>query len=159
MSPPRRGGTASPGVRWRDRVKPGPHRTRQRCSGSVCDRTSASRPVPSRQNRIQRRGGGFDGTERAGTRPDGRKQGRNSADGCGKDRASDGGGRGLDRPARRHFSSPCAGSGLEYWGGKVWGRGWNRCEEACDVALVEYSLDYAGRLGRPLSEPGEGECI
>ena len=32
-------------------------------------------------------GGGFDGTERAGTRSDGRKQGRNSADGCGEDRA------------------------------------------------------------------------
>ena len=33
-------------------------------------------------------GGGFDGTERAGTRSDGRKQGRSSADGCGEDRAS-----------------------------------------------------------------------
>ena len=32
-------------------------------------------------------GGGFDGTERAGTRSDGRKQGRNSADRCGEDRA------------------------------------------------------------------------
>ena len=32
-------------------------------------------------------GGGFDGTERTGTRSDGRKQGRNSADGCGEDRA------------------------------------------------------------------------
>ena len=32
-------------------------------------------------------GGGFDGTERAGTRSGGRKQGRNSADGCGEDRA------------------------------------------------------------------------
>ena len=32
-------------------------------------------------------GGGFDGTERAGTRSDSRKQGRNSADGCGEDRA------------------------------------------------------------------------
>ena len=29
-----------------------------------------------------------DGTKRAGTRSDGRKQGRNSADGCGEDRAS-----------------------------------------------------------------------
>ena len=30
----------------------------------------------------RRPGSGFDGTERAGTRSDGRKQGRNSADGC-----------------------------------------------------------------------------
>ena len=37
------------------RLTPGPHRTRQRCSGPVCDRPSASRPVPSRQNRLQRR--------------------------------------------------------------------------------------------------------
>ena len=35
-------------------LKPGPHRTRQRCSGPVCDHPSASRPVPSRQNRLQR---------------------------------------------------------------------------------------------------------
>ena len=33
-------------------VKPGPHRTR-RCSGPVCDRPSASRRVPARQNRRQ----------------------------------------------------------------------------------------------------------
>ena len=32
-------------------------------------------------------GGGLDGTERIGTRSDGCKQGRNSADGCGEDRA------------------------------------------------------------------------
>ena len=32
-------------------------------------------------------GDGFDGTERVGTRSDGRKQGRNSADRCGEDRA------------------------------------------------------------------------
>ena len=32
-------------------------------------------------------GGGFDGTERAGMRSDGGKQGRNSADGCDEDRA------------------------------------------------------------------------
>ena len=32
-------------------------------------------------------GGGLDETERAGTRSDGRKQGRDSADGCGEDRA------------------------------------------------------------------------
>ena len=31
-------------------------------------------------------GGGCDGTEQAGTRSDGRTQGRNSADGCGEDR-------------------------------------------------------------------------
>ena len=35
-------------------------------------------------------GGGFDGTKRAGTRSDSRKQGRNSADGCGEDRTSAG---------------------------------------------------------------------
>ena len=33
-------------------------------------------------------GGGFDGTERTGTRSEGREQGRDSADGCGEDRAS-----------------------------------------------------------------------
>ena len=66
----------------------GPHCTRQRCFGPVCDRPSASRPVPSRQNRLQAAaGGGFDGTERAGTRSADRKQGRHSADGCGEDRA------------------------------------------------------------------------
>ena len=36
-------------------VEPGPHRTRQRCAGPVCDRPSASRPVPPRRNRLQRR--------------------------------------------------------------------------------------------------------
>ena len=36
-------------------VKPGPHRTHQRCSGPVCDRPSASPPIPSRQNHLQRR--------------------------------------------------------------------------------------------------------
>ena len=34
-------------------LKPGPHCTCQRCSGPVWDRPSASRPVPSRQNRLQ----------------------------------------------------------------------------------------------------------
>ena len=46
--------------------------------------------LQSRQNHLQSPGapgGGFDGPERAGTRLDGRKQGRNSADGCGGDRA------------------------------------------------------------------------
>ena len=37
------------------RLKPGTHRTCQRCSGPVCDRPSAPRPVPSRQNRLQAR--------------------------------------------------------------------------------------------------------
>ena len=37
------------------KIKPGPHRTRQRCSGAVCDGPSASRPVPSYQNWLQRR--------------------------------------------------------------------------------------------------------
>ena len=42
---------------WRSEapLKPGARRTRQRCSGPVCDRPSASRPVPSSQNRPQRR--------------------------------------------------------------------------------------------------------
>ena len=80
-----------------DRAASGLHRTRQRCSGRVCHRPSASRPVSSSQNHLQARqvppgapGGGFDGTERAGTRSDGHKQGRNSADGCGEDRAGSG---------------------------------------------------------------------
>ena len=74
-------------------VTPGPHHTRQRFSGPVCDRPSASRPIPPRQNRLQRHraaGGGFDGTERAGTRSDGRKQGRNSADRCDENQTSPG---------------------------------------------------------------------
>ena len=49
------------------RLKPGPHRTVS--------------PAPGAD------GGGFDGTERTGTRSDGHKQGRNSANGCGEDRA------------------------------------------------------------------------
>ena len=70
-------------------VKPGPHRIRQRCSGPVCDPPSASRPGPSCQNRLQScwRRVCRHGTGRDGTRSDGRKQGRNSADGCGEDRA------------------------------------------------------------------------
>ena len=67
---------------------PGPHRIRRRCSGPVCDRPSASRPVPYRVNRLQAvLGGDFNGTERTGTCSDGREQGRSSADGCGEDRA------------------------------------------------------------------------
>ena len=61
---------------------PGPHRTRQRCFGPVGGRPSASRRAAALR-------GGFDGTERAGTRSDGRKRGRNSAGGCGEDRSSD----------------------------------------------------------------------
>ena len=69
-------------------VTPGPHRIRQRCSGPVCDRPSASRRVPSGQNRLQAPlEAVLNETERAGTRSDGRKQGWNSADGCGEDRA------------------------------------------------------------------------
>ena len=72
-------------------LKPGPHRTRQRSSGPVCHRPSASRPVgpfgPVKTS-PGAAGGGFDRTERVVTRSDGRKQVRNSADGCGEDRAS-----------------------------------------------------------------------
>ena len=54
---------------------------------ALADRPSASRPVPSDQDRLQgRRWRRFDETERAGTRSGGRKQGRNSADRCGEDR-------------------------------------------------------------------------
>ena len=35
-------------------VMSGPHRTRQRCFGPVCNRPSASWSAPSRQNRLQR---------------------------------------------------------------------------------------------------------
>ena len=55
-------GVAVVGPDWAGRVTslrclltPGPHRTRQRRSGPVCDRPSASRPVPSCQNRLQAR--------------------------------------------------------------------------------------------------------
>ena len=68
-------------------VKPGPHRTRQRCSALFP--TVRARPGPFRPAKTASSGarGDFDGTERAGTRSDGRKQGRNSADGCDEDRA------------------------------------------------------------------------
>ena len=50
--------------------KPGPHRTRQRCSDSVCDRPSPARSVPSKSP-VGPPGGGFDsprnGTGRART--------------------------------------------------------------------------------------------
>ena len=64
-------------------AKPVPHHTHQHCYGPVCDRPSASRSVTLA---VRAPGGGFDGTERAETRSDGRKQGWNSADGCGEDR-------------------------------------------------------------------------
>ena len=35
------------------RLTPGPHRTRQYCSGSICYRPSAFRSVPSRQHRLR----------------------------------------------------------------------------------------------------------
>ena len=51
----------APGSRWTtdschrsgQALKPGAHRIRRRCSGPVCDRPNAFRPVPSRQNRLQ----------------------------------------------------------------------------------------------------------
>ena len=62
-------------------VRPGPHRTRQRCSGPVCDRPSVSRPIPSSQNASSSERGAFDGPWPA-------RKAANSADGCGEDRAS-----------------------------------------------------------------------
>ena len=67
-----------------------------RPSERVPARSVPSKPPPAAA------GGGFDGTERATTRSDGRKQGRNSTDGCGEDRAS--------LPARRSDPS-CGRSG------------------------------------------------
>ena len=54
---------------------PGPHRTRQRCSGPA-----PSKPPPAPLETVL--------TERVGTRSDRRKQGQNRADGCGEDRAN-----------------------------------------------------------------------
>ena len=58
---------------------PGPHRTRQPAVpapfATVRARPGPFRPVKTAPGAP---GGGFDGTERAGTRSDGRKQGRNS---------------------------------------------------------------------------------
>ena len=34
-------------------LQPGPHRTRQHCTGPVCDRPSASRPIPSYQSHLE----------------------------------------------------------------------------------------------------------
>ena len=51
----------------------------------------------------RRPGGGFDGTEWAGTRSDGRKQGRNSVDGCGEDRAQEIDDRSERRASHRAF--------------------------------------------------------
>ena len=60
-------------------LKPGPHRTRQRCSGPVCHRPSASRPVRAVKTASRR-------LEAVITAP--------SADGCGEDRALRGTGAG-----------------------------------------------------------------
>ena len=68
--------------------KSGPHRTRQRCSGPVSDRTSASRPVPSHQNRFRRRLAPREAVSQTGPERWSRKQGRKSADGCGENRPS-----------------------------------------------------------------------
>ena len=54
-----------------------------RPSGRVSTRSVPSKPPPAAPVAAR---GGFDGTERAGTRSDGRNQGRSSADGCGEDR-------------------------------------------------------------------------
>ena len=62
-------------------MEPGPHLTRQRCFDPL-------RRVKTASNGARRAAGsGFDGTERTGTRSDGRRQGRNSVDSCGEDRA------------------------------------------------------------------------
>ena len=79
-------GSSAQGREGARHVKSGPHRTRQRCFGPVCNRLSASQLVKTASSDA---GGGFDGTRRAGTRSDGRKHCRNNADGCGEDRASD----------------------------------------------------------------------
>ena len=66
-----------------DYLKPGPHRARQRCSGPVCDRSSASRPAKTASSGAASRfDGNGTGRGRAQTVA---KQGRNSADGCGED--------------------------------------------------------------------------
>ena len=57
-------------VQWCE-LRPGPHCIRQRRSGPVAAA-----------------GGGFDVTERDGTRSDGRKQGRNSSEGSGEGQAA-----------------------------------------------------------------------
>ena len=69
-------------------VTSGPHRTRQRCAGPVCDRPSASRPVKTASSGAGGGFGGLDGTERAGTRSDGRTRDRSGADGCGEHRVA-----------------------------------------------------------------------
>ena len=61
-------------------LKPGPHRTRPTARLEALSATVRARPgrfVPSKKPRASP-GGGFDGTERAGTRSDGHKQGRHS---------------------------------------------------------------------------------
>ena len=67
------------------RVSPHPSALLRPClrpSERVSVRSVPSKPPPAAPRC------GFDGTEQAGTRSDGRKQGRNSADGCGEGQAS-----------------------------------------------------------------------
>ena len=56
------------------RGKPGPHRTRQRCSGPVCDRPSASRPVPSQLSTERGPGPGRTGRDALGRSQTGPEQ-------------------------------------------------------------------------------------
>ena len=60
-------------------------------------------------------GGGFDGTKRAGTRSDGRRQGRNSADGCGEDRATGG-----VLTAIPQITADCTADITCRWIGRLW---------------------------------------
>ena len=76
------GGAAAAGRFDQSQTRSSPHpstlfRPCLRPSERVPVRSVPSKPPPD----------ALDGTERAGTRSDGRKQGRNSADGCGEDRA------------------------------------------------------------------------
>ena len=71
-------------------------------------------------------GGGFDGPERAGTRSDGRKQDRHSADGCVEDRASEAG---------RGFATPREASRLRPAGGAASSSGSNLMTDVYDVVI------------------------
>ena len=72
-------------------------------------------------------GGGFDGTEPAGTRSNGRKQGRNSADRCGEDRVllPCGGPSGRSGTGRGGSLNSCSGDPCAYTGGSTRDRHWN----------------------------------
>ena len=121
-------------------LTPGPHRTRQRCSGPVGDRPSASRPVSSRQNRLQRRLVPLEAiltTELAGTRSDGRTQGRSSADGCGEDRASVGPG----VPPSPDVTSLLSSGPLRF------------SRVACMPVFDFCSVGFAAVTGRPVPAP------